>query len=510
MTQRRIKTDRSWVWASLDPTHQIGTPPLLIFGGPYSNLRATLAMRARAVELGIPPASCICTGDVVAYCTEPEETTAAIRDWGCHVIAGNCEEQLAAAAVDCACGFEEGSECDRLAKGWYPFANARLSRESRAWMAAVPKTLAFALGGLSFRVIHGGVDVINRFIFASERGVLAEEVERSGADVVIAGHAGVPFIKKVGRRVWFNPGVIGMPANDGTADVWYGLIGINGGRIVLSTHRLSYDHLAAAAAVRREGHADGYARTLITGLWPSLDVFPPPERAATAKRLRPRALRVEMQSVPARVQLAKRICTNCSMRHTRPIGLLGRPMPNYRRAFVAGGCWFFTVNLLDRSSRLLVDHIGALREAVRVTRQDFPFQIDAMVVLPDHIHAVWTLPEDDSNFSVRWRLIKIRFSRSIPRGERLNESRRARGERGIWQRRFWEHLIRDDCDCRHHIDYCWFNPVKHGLVANVEDWPFSSFHRDMRDHDAPARFEDFERTLAEYARKGRTSAYGER
>ena len=201
-------------------------------------------MRARAEELGIPPSSTICTGDVVAYCAEPEETTALVRDWGCHVIAGNCEEQLAAAAEDCACGFEEGSECDLLAKGWYPFANALLSPASRAWMAALPKTLTFTSGGLRFRVIHGGVDLINRFVFASERDVLAEELERAGADVVIAGHAGVPFIEKIGRRTWFNPGVIGMPANDGSADVWYGLIELDAGRIVLSTHRLAYDHVA--------------------------------------------------------------------------------------------------------------------------------------------------------------------------------------------------------------------------------------------------------------------------
>ncbi len=276
----------------------LGPPPLLVFGGPYSNLRALTALRARAEELAIAAPSCICTGDVVAYCAEPEETTAAMRDWGCHVIAGNCEEQLATAADDCACGFEAGSECDRLAKGWYPFANVRLSAESRAWMAGLPKTLGFNIGGLAFRVIHGGVDVVNRFVFASERELIAEEFARTTADVIIAGHAGVPFIEKVGRRVWFNPGVIGMPANDGTADVWYGLIHVEEGRVALSTHRLAYDHLGAAAAMRRAGHADGYARTLVTGLWPSLDVFPPPERAATGKRLRPRTLRIG--AAPAR------------------------------------------------------------------------------------------------------------------------------------------------------------------------------------------------------------------
>jgi predicted phosphodiesterase len=271
--------------------------PILVFGGPYSNVRALAALRARAEQLGIPPSRSICTGDVVAYCVEPEETTAAIRVWGCHVIAGNCEEQLAAGSADCACGFEEGSECDRLAKGWYPFANERISPESRAWMAGLSSTLTFNVGGLSFRVIHGGVLTINRFVFASQSDELAEELAWAGTDVVISGHSGLPFIEKIGigkigHSVWFNPGVIGMPANDGTPDVWYGLITLEDGQVVLSTHRLAYDHVAAAAAMRRHGHANGYARSLITGLWPSLDVLPPPEHAATGKKIRPRTLRI--------------------------------------------------------------------------------------------------------------------------------------------------------------------------------------------------------------------------
>ena len=144
--------------------------PILVFGGPYSNVRALTALRARAEQLGIPPSHSMCTGDVVAYCVEPEETTAAMRAWGCHVVAGNCEEQLAAGSADCACGFEEGSECDRLAKGWYPFANERISPDSRAWMAGLPSTLTFSVGGLAFRVIHGGVRQTNRFVFASQSG----------------------------------------------------------------------------------------------------------------------------------------------------------------------------------------------------------------------------------------------------------------------------------------------------------------------------------------------------
>ena len=182
-------------------------------------------------------------------------------------------------------------------------------------------------------------------------------------------------------------------------------------------------------------------------------------------------------------------------------------MPNYRRVFVPGGSYFFTVNLLHRNSRLLVEHIDSLRDAVRETRQGFPFAIDAMVILPDHIHAIWTLPDGDAVFSVRWCWIKIRFSKSIPKGEQLSSSREARGERGIWQRRSWEHLIRDERDLRTHIDYCWFNPVKHGHVAKVEDWPFSTFHRDLRDAPKPG---DFERALAEYAPANKDARFGER
>jgi predicted phosphodiesterase len=211
------------------------------------------------------------------------------------VIAGNCEEQFAAAAEDCACGFEVGSECDRLAKGWYPFANARLSPGSRAWMAALPRTLTCRIGTWRLRIVHGGVDLINRFIFASQRKALAEELVRSHGDVVVAGHCGLPFIEMIGTGAWFNPGVIGMPANDGTPEVWYGLIGLEGGDLLLSTRRLGYDHCGAAAAMRRAGHADGYARTLVTGLWPSLDMLPPAERAATGRRLRQRTVRASLR-----------------------------------------------------------------------------------------------------------------------------------------------------------------------------------------------------------------------
>ncbi|MGJ4892019.1 REP-associated tyrosine transposase [Bradyrhizobium sp. HKCCYLS3077] len=155
-------------------------------------------------------------------------------------------------------------------------------------------------------------------------------------------------------------------------------------------------------------------------------------------------------------------------------------MPNYRRAFVPGGCWFFTVNLLDRHRDLLIEHIDLLRSAVAATRVRFPFEIDAFVVMPEHLHAVWTLPPGDADFSTRWRLIKSRFARELSPTEQLSAVRIANRERGIWQRRFWEHLIRDEDDHARHVEYCYINTVKHRLVSRVVDWPHSSFHRDVR------------------------------
>jgi predicted phosphodiesterase len=249
-------------------------------------------MRREADRLGIEPGHVICTGDIIAYCAEPEETARMIRDWGCLAIQGNCEEQLAAGAADCGCNFEEGTACDLLAKGWYPFAAARVPRDLCDWMGTLPRSLDFRYGGLTFRVVHGGNAVINRWVFASDEAAMTEEMAAAGTDVVIAGHCGVPFIAGQGRRTWFNPGVIGMPANDGTTDVWYGLITMGRDGVKLSTHRLAYDHGTAAAALRRHGNANGYARTLVTGIWPSFDVLPPAEKAAAGVRIRPRSVRL--------------------------------------------------------------------------------------------------------------------------------------------------------------------------------------------------------------------------
>ena len=155
-------------------------------------------------------------------------------------------------------------------------------------------------------------------------------------------------------------------------------------------------------------------------------------------------------------------------------------MPDYRRYRISGGTYFFTVNLLERyPNDLLIRHIDVLRQAVKETRKRWPFHIDSWVVLPDHLHCIWTLPEGDDDNSNRWRVIKQTFSKALPMIERRSVVRVARGERGIWQRRFWEHMIVDDADYAAHVDYYHINPLKHGLVKQVADWPYSTFHRDV-------------------------------
>jgi putative transposase len=151
-------------------------------------------------------------------------------------------------------------------------------------------------------------------------------------------------------------------------------------------------------------------------------------------------------------------------------------MPQYRRARIEGCIFFFTVVLTDRSSNLLVDQIDRLRRAYRMVQERRPFETIAICILPDHIHSLWALPEGDADFSTRWSLIKSGFSRGLDPQPR-SKSKIFKREKGIWQRRYWEHAIRDDADLERHVDYVHFNPVKHGYVTRVADWPHSSFHR---------------------------------
>ncbi len=134
---------------------------------------------------------------------------------------------------------------------------------------------------------------------------------------------------------------------------------------------------------------------------------------------------------------------------------------------------------------MLTDNIELLRQSIAYTMQNHPFEINAMVVLPDHIHAIWTLPENNTDYALRWRLIKTYFSRHIPKTEKISASHASKSERGIWQRRYWEHTIKDERDFANHVDYIHINPVKHGYVKHATDWPYSSIHRYIKQGKLP-------------------------
>jgi putative transposase len=154
-------------------------------------------------------------------------------------------------------------------------------------------------------------------------------------------------------------------------------------------------------------------------------------------------------------------------------------MVTYRRNLVPGGTYFFTVTLQDRSANWLIAHIHFLRSAFQKARKERPFRIDAIVILPDHLHCVWTLPQGDADYAQRWHIVKSNFSHSLHRAS-IVRKRNRKGGLDIWQRGYWEHAIRDEANLETHVNYIHYNPVKHRLVGHVRDWPYSSFHRFVR------------------------------
>lgn len=252
--------------------------PILIFGGPYSNLAATRAMQKKASDLDIPANHVICTGDLVAYCAEPSETVAAIRKWGCHVVMGNCEESLALDADDCGCGFDERSSCSLLSIEWYQFSRKHLSHQHKQWMAELPRQISFHHSGMRYLVVHGSTNSINEFVFESTDNALKQtQLQNSSVDVIIGGHCGIPFGQKVEDGYWLNAGVIGMPANDGTQSGWYMIMNSVEGKVSISWHRLEYNVSDTIKEMKSHNLCQPYAQCLHSGLWPSTDILPQKE-----------------------------------------------------------------------------------------------------------------------------------------------------------------------------------------------------------------------------------------
>jgi predicted phosphodiesterase len=262
--------------------------PILVFGGPYGNLQATRALRAGAERHRIPPSRMLCTGDLAAYCANPQATVDLIRHAGIAVVMGNCEESLGGGAEDCGCGFAAGSSCDLMSAQWFAYAVRALDDDAKAWMRGLPRRIVFTLAGRRLAAVHGGVEQINRYVFpATAPAEMAGEIDRTGTEGVIGGHCGLPFTRVVDGRLWHNAGAVGLPANDGTPRVWYSTLSPAPDGIAIAHHALAYDHRAAAAAMRARGLPAAYAESLESGLWPADDVMPEADRRVRGRPLAP-------------------------------------------------------------------------------------------------------------------------------------------------------------------------------------------------------------------------------
>ncbi|MEM0997409.1 MAG: metallophosphoesterase family protein [Bacteroidota bacterium] len=254
------------------------TGPVLVFGGIYSNLPALEKLRELAQSWGIGRENIICTGDVVGYCGDPDAVARMMEQWGVSTIAGNVEIQMREGLDECGCSFAEGSRCDALSQEWYPFAQLNTSPEALAWMGTLPAHLRFRYAGREVLVVHGSWHETAEYVFASTPDtVLQRNFTDAGAEVILAGHCGLPFARELNGRHWLNAGVIGMPANDGTTRVWCLLLDDAGG-FSGKYRSFTYDHFRAAARMRTQGLPEAYALTLETGIWDNMDILPEAER----------------------------------------------------------------------------------------------------------------------------------------------------------------------------------------------------------------------------------------
>ncbi len=255
---------------------------ILVFGGVYSNLQALQKMRKIADELRIAPQNVISTGDIIGYCAQPEETLNFFNAWGAHSIAGNVEIQLREGEEECGCDFTEGSRCDIFSRRWYPFAQEKLRAENVTGLHDLPDFLTLDFAGKRIAVVHGSFFETSEFIFESSPQTVKEpNFAALNCDVILAGHAGLPFSAAADGHLWLNPGVIGMPANDGTTRVWYMILEEDAaGNFAFSHRSFDYDHETTARLMEDNRLPREYAHTLRTGLWDNCEILPPQETAA--------------------------------------------------------------------------------------------------------------------------------------------------------------------------------------------------------------------------------------
>lgn len=261
------------------------TGKMLLFGGVYSNLQALQSLMQIAVEHGIDPQNCICTGDIIGYCGQPQETLDLFKNWGAHSILGNVEIQLRDDEDNCGCDFNTGSRCDGFSEIWYAFAKANLHTNTRAYFKSLPDHITFDYAGKKIGVVHGSYNNVSQFIFKStdwkEKKASLDSLK---ADAIVAGHCGLPYVDQKANQLWLNPGVIGMPANDGNTTTW-AMITDDADGFSYEHLQLPYDYLTAVDQMKKNDLPKEYAKTLETGIWDNMEILPKEEKLLQGKKV---------------------------------------------------------------------------------------------------------------------------------------------------------------------------------------------------------------------------------
>ena len=255
------------------------TGKILVFGGVYSNFQALEKLAEIAQKAQIPSQNIICTGDIVAYCAEPERCVNAIQDWNIHSILGNVEIQLRDEEEDCGCNFNDGSRCDLFSRQWFPFAQKNISKKSIHYFKTLPDHLSFNYAGKRCTVVHGTYLETSGFVFKSTNWETKQQnFDATNTDVILGGHCGLPFNDIRNNQYWLNSGVIGMPANDGTRRVWYMILDDTNG-FSFEHHSFEYDFQQAHNLMIDNCLPRAYYETLKTGIWDNCDILPDTETA---------------------------------------------------------------------------------------------------------------------------------------------------------------------------------------------------------------------------------------
>ncbi|MGR3810967.1 metallophosphoesterase family protein [Jiulongibacter sp. NS-SX5] len=250
---------------------------VLVFGGTYSNLQSLIKMKQLAEEEGIAPQNIIHTGDLIGYCASPVECTDIVEDWAIHCIKGNVEENILSGSDDCGCNYVEGGRCEMFSRSWFPFAKEQVTERNRNFLDSMPEQIDFEFAGKKCSVIHGSHSYISEFVFKSTSWKIKQNnFEALDADVILAGHCGIPFADEQADKTWLNAGVIGMPANDGTPFVWYLILDDEGG-FSYQFKKYEYDNFEANQLMMEHSLPWSYAETLMTGVWDNTEILPPKE-----------------------------------------------------------------------------------------------------------------------------------------------------------------------------------------------------------------------------------------